>query len=251
MICNAEEVLKIAREEIGYKEKASNSHLDDKTANAGSGNYTKFARDTKGYWGDKQGFDWCTSFVLWCIWMACGKNFADAKKVQPFGTYGASCKWQTQYYQTAKRWSTVPHVGDQAFFTRGHTGIVEKVEPGKITLIEGNCSNAVCRRTYAFPNAQFSGFGMPRFAPTIKENPVSQTAKSGDRVTFSVSAQDAKSYQWQYSPNGWKKWKTWLLKTKPNEITKAHPGNNGCRYRCVVKNSYGERTSSDAKLTVK
>lgn len=40
-----EKVLSIARQEIGYLEKRSNSQLDSKTANAGSNNYTKYARD--------------------------------------------------------------------------------------------------------------------------------------------------------------------------------------------------------------
>ena len=38
-------VIAVAVEQIDYKEKRSNSQLDDKSANAGSGNYTKYARD--------------------------------------------------------------------------------------------------------------------------------------------------------------------------------------------------------------
>ena len=38
-----DKVLTIARQEIGYMEKRSNSQLDSKTANAGSSNYTKYA----------------------------------------------------------------------------------------------------------------------------------------------------------------------------------------------------------------
>ena len=38
-------VLNTARAEIGYPEKATNANLDDRTANAGSGNWTKYARD--------------------------------------------------------------------------------------------------------------------------------------------------------------------------------------------------------------
>lgn len=43
--CDASKVIAIAAAEIGYKEKKSYSQLDDKAANAGSGNYTKYARD--------------------------------------------------------------------------------------------------------------------------------------------------------------------------------------------------------------
>ena len=55
----ASDVIAIALAEVGYKEKASNSQLDDKTANAGSNNYTKYARDLKnaGYYnGNKNGY---------------------------------------------------------------------------------------------------------------------------------------------------------------------------------------------------
>ena len=45
MAYTASKVLQIAAGEIGYKEKKSNSQLDNKTANAGSANYTKYARD--------------------------------------------------------------------------------------------------------------------------------------------------------------------------------------------------------------
>ena len=38
--CTAAKVIAVAVEQIGYKEKASNSSLNDKTANAGSANYT-------------------------------------------------------------------------------------------------------------------------------------------------------------------------------------------------------------------
>lgn len=43
--CDVSKVLVVAAAEIDYKEKKSNSQLDDKTANVGSGNYTKYARD--------------------------------------------------------------------------------------------------------------------------------------------------------------------------------------------------------------
>ena len=64
-----DEVLRVAAAEVGYMEKASNHDLDSKTANAGNGNYTKYARDLweavpHFYQGPKQGFDWCTTSRL-------------------------------------------------------------------------------------------------------------------------------------------------------------------------------------------
>lgn len=194
MIPTAKEVLAVAASQIGYCEKKTNAYLDDFTKNAGANNYTKYARDLfkAGYWnGNKNGYDWCTTFVAWCIYEACGKNLADAKKVQPYGTYGASCKWQTKYYQNAKRWSETPAVGDQAFFTRGHTGLVEKVGAKTITLIEGNSHNKVERRTYSFPNAIFSGFGKPNYAAE-KEEPKKEDKPS--TPSSSVPTQSFKPY---------------------------------------------------------
>ena len=73
----ANKLISIARAEIGYLEKASNGSLDSKTENAGSGNYTKYARDlyNAGYYnGDKQGYEWCEVFIDWCHWIASGKD---------------------------------------------------------------------------------------------------------------------------------------------------------------------------------
>ena len=45
MAADKQKVIDIALGEVGYLEKASKSNLDDKTANAGSANITKYARD--------------------------------------------------------------------------------------------------------------------------------------------------------------------------------------------------------------
>lgn len=65
-----DKVLTIARQEIGYLEKRSNSQLDSKTANAGSNNYTKYARDL---YPSLQGQPWCDMFVDWCMVQAFGQ----------------------------------------------------------------------------------------------------------------------------------------------------------------------------------
>ena len=69
-------VIGIAEEEIGYLEKRSNSQLDSKTANAGSGNYTKYWRDT---YPQYQGQPWCADFVSWCFMKTFGLD--NAKKL--------------------------------------------------------------------------------------------------------------------------------------------------------------------------
>lgn len=55
----AEAFVRTATKELGYLEKASNRDLDNKIANAGSNNYTKYQRDVKAGNGDQ----WCQYFV--------------------------------------------------------------------------------------------------------------------------------------------------------------------------------------------
>jgi hypothetical protein len=64
--CTAEELIEVARKEIGYLEKASNAKLEEKTANAGEKNFTKY-----GEWYGGNGNYWCQQFVSWCAYMAC------------------------------------------------------------------------------------------------------------------------------------------------------------------------------------
>ena len=64
-------IIKVAESEIGYLEKKSNSNLDDKTTNAGSGNYTKYWRDI---YPEFQAQPWCACFVTWIIQTAIAGN---------------------------------------------------------------------------------------------------------------------------------------------------------------------------------
>ena len=59
-----DKLIQTADNEVGYLEKSSNSQLDDKTANAGMNNYTKYWRDIK---NEYQGQPWCAVFVTWCF----------------------------------------------------------------------------------------------------------------------------------------------------------------------------------------
>lgn len=170
--CSVKQLLDVARAELGYLEKASNAQLDDKYANAGSGNFTKYARDLNaaGYYnGNKNGFAWCDVFVDWCFYMATGKDKtkAQAQEYQT-GELGAGCVYSAGYYKQAKRWVKAPAAGDQIFFLdsdgeEGHTGLVEKVERTTITTIEGNRENCVKRYTYSVNDRSIAGYGRPKY----------------------------------------------------------------------------------------
>lgn len=151
MSYTAKKLIEIAKAEIGYLEKKSNSNLDSKTGNAGSNNWTKYARDlhNAGYYnGNKNGYAWCDVWVDWCHWMAAGKDAKEAQRmICQHGPYGAGCTESAQYYKDKNRLFIDPKPGDQIFFWDAnkthiaHTGIVTDVDKTYVYTIEGNTSS--------------------------------------------------------------------------------------------------------------
>lgn len=179
------DVIATARAELGYLEKASNKDLDSKTANAGSANYTKYARDLDAipgwYNGPKQGYDWCAMFYEACFVYAYGAELA--RKLLPHSIYSAGCTQAAALYRAAGRWYSIPQPGDQIFFTNsrgliGHTGIVAAVGNGTVTTIEGNTSAAagvvanggcVRQKTYQLTYNRIAGYGRPDWSVLPQE----------------------------------------------------------------------------------
>ena len=182
------EVLRIAKAEVGYLEKASNKSLDSKTANAGNGNYTKYARDLDAisgfYNGKKNGFAWCDVFVDWVFVKAFGANNAKTLLCQPSNSLGAGCNYSANYYKNKGQFYTNgPIPGDQIFFCNRtkkraiHTGLVIKVDSKYVYTIEGNTSGAsgviangggVFEKKYVLTNPSIYGYGRPKYDTEIK-----------------------------------------------------------------------------------
>ena len=144
-------VIDIAKGELGYLEKRSNYNLDDKTANAGQNNYTKYWRDIKISY-QKQ--PWCACYITWILVQAFGVEIATKLlKHYPFvycPTLGSLFKLNSN-----------PKVGDIVLFYRNgtfaHTGIVIGVNGDYSSTIEGNTSGGstiiangggVCQKGY-------------------------------------------------------------------------------------------------------
>ena len=175
----AKTVIDLAEQEVGYLEKASNANLDDKTANAGSGNYTKYARDlyNAGYYnGNKNGYAWCDVFVDWLFYKAFGKEVGQKLQCQT-GDLGAGCKFSAQYYEKQGRLFKTPKIGDQIFFANNgedpyHTGLVIHVVSNKVYTIEGNTSSSsrvvanggcVSKKCYSVNYGKIYGYGRPKY----------------------------------------------------------------------------------------
>ena len=170
-----DKLLSIALAEEGYCEKKTNSNLDDKTANAGNGNYTKYARDLVNEIGAPyaQGVAWCDMFVDWCFVQAFGAELT--KKM--LNGYSAYTPTSADYYKRAKRWYNKPQKGDQIFFQNGsrinHTGIVVDVNENAVITVEGNSSNKVQVRRYNIKGSNIAGYGRPYYGLALEEKPVS------------------------------------------------------------------------------
>lgn len=198
-----EKLLATARAEIGYLEKETNAQLDSPTANAGDDNWNKFARDldqTNLYNGKKNGYAWCDIFVDWCFVATFGFDLAVQLTCQELKGCGAGCTWSANYYKNRGQFHTSnPQPGDQIFFTNdggksmAHTGIVEKVEGGRVYTIEGNTSSTagmvanggcVRNKSYSLSYANIGGYGRPNYALVPVEQIPAATAPEAADSSF-------------------------------------------------------------------
>lgn len=201
---NIEKLILIAKNEIGYLEKKSNSQLDDKTANAGSNNYTKYWRDIKPSY---QGQPWCAAFVSWCFMKAFGLD--KAKKLLKHWPY-VYCPTMSELFTL----NSYPKIGDIVIFyhngTFTHTGLVTAVIGDKFYTIEGNTSGAsgiiangggVCAKSYYNSKLPGTKFCTPDYSLVASSTETTnteggsymftpETVKAGDKNTSVLLLQE-------------------------------------------------------------
>ncbi|MBQ9269648.1 MAG: hypothetical protein IJ206_09055 [Oscillospiraceae bacterium] len=177
----ANDVIAIAKTQVGYLEKRSNADLDSMTSNAGYNNYTKYARDFDNKWPNfyntkKQGAEWCDMFYDWCHVTAAGGDWELARKVlcQPEKSAGAGCYYSAQYYKQVYRFGQTPTLGAQIFFRNyAHTGLVYAYTDTTVYTIEGNTSGAsgvvsngggCAMKSYPRKSSDIDGYGYPLYS---------------------------------------------------------------------------------------
>ena len=208
-----DKLIQIAKNEIGYLEKASNSQLDSKTANAGENNYTKYWRDVKPSY---QGQPWCAGFVSWCFMKAFGQE--KAKELLKHWPY-VYCPTMADLFTL----NSNPKVGDIVIFYRNgvfaHTGIVIKVSGDQFWTVEGNTSGGstiiangggVCQKSYYNSNLPGTKFCTPNY------NLVKNTTSVSDSDT--VKKQNTRAYIAQI-----KKDTKCYTKSNKNSLSKLFP----------------------------
>lgn len=120
------------------------------------------------YWrwyGFTEHVEWCACFVSWCA-NQCG--YIDAGILPKF----CGCTDGVQWFQIRGQWAgntITPVSGMIIFFDWGgngvpdHTGIVEKVENGRVYTIEGNTADSCRERSYTVGDYQILGYGVPQY----------------------------------------------------------------------------------------
>jgi len=170
-----DKVIAEAEKWLGYLEKRSNANLEDFTANAGSNNYTIFAKRYKELWGDNlQGQPWCAMFVSVVLYSGCGKELVP---------HFAYCPYGVNWFKQQGSWHTSgPKRGDVIFFMDSngvacHVGLVTDANGSTITTIEGNTSSAagvvanggcVRKKTYDINYSRILGYGRPAYEEDSK-----------------------------------------------------------------------------------
>ena len=128
------------------------------------------------YWswyGFNSRVEWCACFVSWCA-NKCG--YIDAGVIPKY----AGCVWGVEWFKERGQWldnSAEPSPGMIIFFDwdnpggssgpqdrqSDHTGIVEKVEDGRVWTIEGNSGDSCRGKSYPIGYYEILGYGAPAY----------------------------------------------------------------------------------------
>lgn len=163
-----EELLALAKSQVGYTEKDNDKDLDSKVGStAGSGNHTKYARDLNniglsGYCGSA----WCAVYQMWLEVQTVGK----AQALKNMGSQFYNCFAVRNHAKSQRRWlerSGTPAAGDLVIFSQSHIARVIKVTKTMIYTNEGNTNNGtavvrnggmVCDKSYSRSNSSILGY---------------------------------------------------------------------------------------------
>lgn len=147
-----QDVIEIARSQLGYTESTRNYIVDE---NDNIHGYTRY-----GAWYGSPYGEWCAMFVSFCM------HYAGVEEMPQ----DASCSnWvnvlsEQDLYKIPSEY--VPKVGDIIFFdwegdgSADHVGLVDEVVDTNVVTIEGNSGKCVVRNEYELHDNRISGYGI-------------------------------------------------------------------------------------------
>ena len=147
---------------------------------------------------------WCSTFASACAIKAgltdiiptecgCGKHVELFKKLGSWQENDAYVPSPGDYifydWQDGANYATTDNTG-----APDHVGIVEKVSGQTITVIEGNMSNAVGRRTLKVNGRYIRGYGVPKYSAKAKDTGPTTAPSTGLSVGDVVNFTGTKHY---------------------------------------------------------
>lgn len=177
---NVDKILNVARNWIGLKE-SNGSHME--IINVYNG-HSPLARNYK----VKSTDSWCATFVSACAIKA---GLADIIPLE------CSCGNMITLAKNMGIWNEddniTPNPGDIIMYDWDkkdgwpeHVGIVEAVSGNQITVIEGNKSDAVARRTIAVGNTSIRGYVQPKYSGATATQPSQPSTGNEATVDYYV-----------------------------------------------------------------
>ncbi len=157
----AENMVRIARSQIGYKESERNFEADENGVRRG---YTRY-----GAWYGLPYADWSAIFVSFCL------NYAGADKAEmPFNTGANSMAslWKSTGRFAEGDYS--PVAGDIVFFNNNTAGIILSVSGDSMEVVEGDVDAAVCARSVIRTSNAILGYGIVTPQEADESEPTSE-----------------------------------------------------------------------------
>ncbi|MCD8341880.1 MAG: leucine-rich repeat protein [Clostridiales bacterium] len=151
----AEDVVSVAESQLGYTESTANFTLDeDGTTRRG---YTRY-----GAWAGNKYGAWDAMFASFCLYYA---GISQDEFPEATGAYSWVATLKEKGLYEGSDYTAA--AGDLVFFDSDedgkadHVGIVTEVNEknGKLTVIEGDCEDAVAKNTYAADDSTIIGYG--------------------------------------------------------------------------------------------
>ncbi|MBR0144786.1 MAG: hypothetical protein IJM21_11510 [Clostridia bacterium] len=154
---------------------------------------------------------------------------------------GTGLTYQWQYSSDGKTWKTPSFTSNAA--TVSMTANASR---------NGLLFRCVVKNSYGTVTSNAARLTVSGVKPAITTQPTAVTATAGSKATFKVVASGTGlTYQWQYSSDGGKTWKTPSFTSNAASVTMdATSARNGLLFHCVVTNAAGSVTSNAVKLTV-
>ncbi|MCC8075676.1 MAG: LPXTG cell wall anchor domain-containing protein [Clostridiales bacterium] len=185
-----DDVVSIAKSQIGYTESTANFVLDDDGATRRG--YTRY-----GEWAGNEYGDWDAMFASFCLYYA-GVDKDDFPEAT--GAYAWSVKLEkADLYGSAADYD--PAAGDLVFFDTDSDKKIDRVgvviavdeKSGKLTVVEGDSNDAVEKNTYSASDSTIKGYGVlpeqPEDANTTKNTEKSADTQSAEDTADAEAAE--------------------------------------------------------------